>query len=126
MLLGSYADSIVNSPVRSLSRGDGKALEDAGVSNRTPETEELVQLPSGRIVLAASEEGRSLDAPREEIANPTATAMTQSGGATQRGLDIALPGSDDQVRRLWSDMRLSNKARSKSPSAPPQPRWSYN
>lgn len=119
MLLGSYADSVVNSPAGSANRPKGNASGHGNVQEN-PEAVELVQLPTGRIVPATSEEGRSFEASRREVAGSQAhTTTAETGGAAQKDTKVSTPRSDDQVRRLWSDMRLSNKARSKSPASPP-------
>lgn len=99
MLLGSYAGSTAGGGEDAGSTRKGSALGADLVGQEGPEGLELVELPSGRIVLAASEEGR-------------AAATAAAANTSQRAVD----GEGDEVRRLWSDMRLSEKARSKSPS----------
>lgn len=85
---------------------------------------ELVQLPSGRIVAADSEEGRASQS--REVSKDTGTRGVQplpdvtvtsppqheAAQRTRRG--------DEEVHRIWQEMGLSRRAWSKSPSPPPE------
>lgn len=87
---------------------------------------ELVQLPTGRIVRADSEEGRALTGSE---ASKAAAAVTAGTGTRTRmtpqpfavvvagggGGEQSRPG-EDEVHRLWADMGLSKRAWSRSPS----------
>lgn len=77
------------------------------------ESIELVQLPSGKIVQANSEEGRAFKASqaKEGDAAPQ-TQLQQTSGFNM----------DDEVHRMWADMGLSRRAWSQSPSPPPAER----
>lgn len=77
------------------------------------ESIELVQLPSGKIVQANSEEGKAFKASRpNEGATVPQTQLQQAGGFNM----------DDEVHRIWADMGLSRRAWSQSPSPPPAAR----
>lgn len=78
--------------------------------HQADESIELVQLPSGKIVQANSEEGRAFKESRPDE-GPTAP-QTQSGQTS--GFNM-----DDEVHRIWSDMGLSRRVWSQSPSPPP-------
>lgn len=74
------------------------------------ESIELVQLPSGKIVQANSEEGKAFKASRPtEAAAVPQTQLQQTSGFNM----------DDEVHRIWADMGLSRRAWSQSPSPPP-------
>lgn len=82
---------------------------------------ELVQLPTGKIVSADSEEGQAFkstqpgdNAGRATPATETATSQPQ---VSQGGTGITM---DDETHRIWADMGLSRRAWSKSPSPPPE------
>ncbi|KAG8163741.1 hypothetical protein KVR01_007038 [Diaporthe batatas] len=69
--------------------------------HETDESIELVQLPSGKIVQANSEEGRAFtESQRTEETTIPRTQMQQSTGFNM----------DDEVHRLWADMGLSRRA----------------
>ncbi|KAJ0122661.1 hypothetical protein J7T55_003176 [Diaporthe amygdali] len=77
------------------------------------ESIELVQLPSGRIVQANSEEGKAFRASRPaQSADVPETQAQQASGFNM----------DDEVHRVWADMGLSRRAWSQSPSPPPAAR----
>lgn len=79
----------------------------------------LVQLSSGKIVAAESEEGRAFKASAEENeATGQTRAATFSSIPEQTHAVIAVT-IDDEVHRNWSDMGLSRRAWSQSPSPPP-------
>lgn len=75
------------------------------------ESIELVQLPSGKIVQANSEEGKAFKASRagEGAAVPQTQLQQTTSGFSM----------DDEVHRMWADMGLSRRAWSQSPSPPP-------
>lgn len=74
------------------------------------ESIELVQLPSGKIVQANSEEGKAFKASRPtDGATIPQTQLQQTSGFNM----------DDEVHRIWADMGLSRRAWSQSPSPPP-------
>lgn len=77
------------------------------------ESVELVQLPSGKIVQANSEEGKAFKASQanEGVTIPQ-TQLQQTTGFNM----------DDEVHRMWADMGLSRRAWSQSPSPPPADR----
>lgn len=77
------------------------------------ESIELVQLPSGKIVQANSEEGKAFKASQaKEGATAPQTQLQQTSGFNM----------DDEVHRMWADMGLSRRAWSQSPSPPPAER----
>lgn len=77
------------------------------------ESIELVQLPSGRIVQANSEEGKAFRASRPaQCVDVPETQAQQASGFNM----------DDEVHRVWADMGLSRRAWSQSPSPPPAAR----
>lgn len=73
---------------------------------------ELVQLPTGRIVPATSEEGIRHQASEE-------AERAQASG--QKQAQEAVPGRrmSDEVHRIWADMGLSRRAYSQSASPEP-------
>ncbi|KAL1873582.1 hypothetical protein Daus18300_003949 [Diaporthe australafricana] len=77
------------------------------------ESIELVQLPSGRIVQADSEEGKAFRASQRNEAARIPEALSQQTS----GFNM-----DDEVHRIWADMGLSRRAWSQSPSPPPAAR----
>lgn len=89
---------------------------------------ELVQLPTGRIVPADSEEGREFRASTSRVASPEtpgagretpASAISAPRPREEQGR-AGVPQLDDEVHRIWADMGLSRRAWSKSPSPPPE------
>lgn len=85
----------------------GETIHEAG------ESIELVQLPSGKIVQADSEEGKAFKASQQsEAAAVPETQLPQASG-----FDM-----DDKVHQVWADMGLSRRAWSQSPSPPPAAR----
>lgn len=81
---------------------------------------ELVQLSSGKIVAADSEEGRAFKA--------LGSAEGDATGQTRAVASLSAPGqehapsevtNDDEVHMIWADMGLSRRAWSRSPSPPP-------
>lgn len=80
---------------------------------------ELVQLPTGKIVAASSEEGKAFKE-FSGVSRPAETAESTSG---QGGSREAGPSFEDEVHKAWADMGLSTRAWSKSPTPEPaQPR----
>lgn len=82
---------------------------------------ELVQLPSGKIVAADSEEGKALKSSqagdKTGASAPTAEPVITQPQAVHGGRGVDL---DDETHRIWADMGLSRRAWSKSPSPPPE------
>lgn len=81
---------------------------------------ELVQLPSGRIVTATSEEGKAFkmsEAERAVNQPRAAQGPMATTEANPRGSDMTV---DDDVHRIWADMGLSRRAWSQSPSRQPE------
>ncbi|POS76257.1 hypothetical protein DHEL01_v205350 [Diaporthe helianthi] len=76
----------------------------------TDESIELVQLPSGKIVQANSEEGRAVRESQRNEENTVAQRQVQQTTSFNM---------DDEVHRIWADMGLSRRAWSQSPSPPP-------
>ncbi|ROV98073.1 hypothetical protein VMCG_07010 [Cytospora schulzeri] len=77
---------------------------------------ELVQLSSGRIVAADSEEGKALRASQTGM-GITSTITSPEGGPTPSRSGQRTSGllAQDEVHKLWSDMGLSRRAWSSSP-----------
>ncbi|KAL2286662.1 hypothetical protein FJTKL_06656 [Diaporthe vaccinii] len=95
------------------------------LSNEVSQPVELVQLPSGRIVAADSDEGRAAQSQRTpegksvlNVQPPDVTVTSppqqDAGQRTRR--------EGDEVHRIWEEMGLSRRAWSKSPSPPPEGR----
>ncbi|KAF3765049.1 hypothetical protein M406DRAFT_107000 [Cryphonectria parasitica EP155] len=78
---------------------------------------ELVELPSGRIVAADSEEGRDFQGSQAAVGGEGVKQVTEqpTGEVSMEGHAAA-----DEVHRLWADMGLSRRAYSTSPTPPPQ------
>lgn len=86
---------------------------------------ELIQLPSGRIVAADSEEARAVSQSREVPRGIGALAAQPRADVTvasppQQGAGQRIFRADDDVHRIWHEMGLSRRAWSKSPSPPPE------
>lgn len=93
--------------------------------NETTGPVELVQLPSGRIVTADSDEGRRASEGQEVPKNAGAQAAEPLPDVTvtsppQQGAGQRTRRADDEVHRIWQEMGLSRRAWSKSPSPPPE------
>ncbi|KUI73284.1 hypothetical protein VM1G_09110 [Cytospora mali] len=90
---------------------------------------ELVQLPSGKIVAAGSEDGKPFGSSeagsKTGQAAPTTEMATSEPQLVQGGSGVTL---DDETHRIWADMGLSRRAWSKSPSPLPDdlPQQSLN
>lgn len=115
-------------------KGGGGDGDPAGPRGRV-QSIALVQLPTGRIVPADSDEGRALQRQQEEeaaAATATATAPPEAvappveqlaaraedreeavGREVPRGTMTTI---DDEVHKIWEEMGLSRRAWSKSPS----------
>lgn len=99
-------------------RGKYPAAAGTDASQGVRQSIELVQLPTGKIVSADSEEGQAHKAapatettvrampPASEIATPQPVAVEQGGAGVMM---------DDEIHRIWADMGLSRRAWSKSP-----------
>ncbi|KAK7741780.1 hypothetical protein SLS53_004844 [Cytospora paraplurivora] len=86
---------------------------------------EVVQLPSGLIVPADSEEGRAFKSTHtttdvEQITPPSDRGPTGATAPSHPGQDESGITVDDEVHKLWSDMGLSRRAWSKSASPSPE------
>lgn len=113
----SRAVSSVSEPTYS-KPGNAKATSEPTPAGH--ESIELVVLATGRIVDAASDEGRAFKASTE--AARVAAAEGEQQGAdeeTRRAGRRGGAGADDGVHSVWADMGLSTRAWSKSP--PPGP-----
>lgn len=115
-----------------------KTKGDSGPAGAGPEDRvqsiALVQLSTGRIVPADSEEGRAFQ--RQEEAGATAPEAAapveqpeQPASAESREAAVArdvprgtMISVDDEVHKIWEEMGLSRRAWSKSPSPSPGPR----
>ncbi|KAI3391042.1 hypothetical protein diail_8093 [Diaporthe ilicicola] len=75
---------------------------------------ELIQLPSGRIVPADSDEGR---ASQGQVIQPPDITVTSPKQQRERRSEAR---GDDEVHRIWEEMGLSRRAWSKTPSPPPE------
>lgn len=73
---------------------------------------ELVQLPTGKIVAASSEEGRAF----QESSAESRPAETVESRSAHVGTREAGPNFEDEVHKAWADMGLSTRAWSKSPT----------
>lgn len=115
----SHPDTSVVEPNYSR-KGKGKGKAPAPeLPIGTHEGVELVQLPTGKIVAASSEEGKAF---RESSTQPTLVETVESTSA-QGGTREAGPNFEDEVHKAWADMGLSTRAWSKSPTPEPaQPR----
>lgn len=102
----------------------------AMMAESRPESIGLVQLPTGKIVRADSEEGRAFQS--QEAVSPRDVGPTSDPSAEPTGIkehSVVAPRHkgtdtlitvDDEVHRIWEEMGLSRRAWSKSPS--PEPR----
>lgn len=84
---------------------------------------ELVQLPSGRIVAANSDEGRAAQSQRapdgEDARGVLPPDVTVTSSSRQETRQSTHRGGDE-VHRIWEEMGLSRRAWSKSPSPTPE------
>lgn len=84
------------------------------------ESVELVQLPSGRIVRATSEEGKAFKTSETERTGGQsipAQNLVPTTETNQRASGVTV---DDEVHRIWAEMGLSRRAWSQSPSPQPE------
>lgn len=80
---------------------------------------ELVQLPTGKIVTADSEEAKAF----KESSGVSRSAEASESMNAQGGTREAGQSFEDEVHKAWADMGLSTRAWSKSPTPEPaQPR----
>lgn len=138
------SSSYTASSTRRASRGrrmDAKTVtkgdDPAGADGGRVQSIALVQLPTGRIVPANSEEGRALA--RDEAAAAAAVVTQEEEEAAAAAAAVGsrdvppeatdgqgeVPSDvdeDDEVHRIWQEMGLSRRAYSKSPSPSPGPR----
>lgn len=110
-------DAAKASGVREIDKGKSPAT---GLGGITEVGVELIQLPSGKIVPADSEEARasqeaSSQAPRTD---PIDASPEEAASAPPPQEEHGGPDLDDEVHRKWSDMGLSRRAWSKTPSPP--------
>lgn len=114
---------------KTTTKGDGPA----GAGGSRVQSIALVQLPTGRIVPANSEEGRALARDTAAAAAATATQQEEEAAAAGardlpseatdgHGVVSSDVDEDDEVHRIWQEMGLSRRAYSKSPSPSPGPR----
>lgn len=112
------------SGIASVREFDTRKTPASGIGSIAEGSVELTQLSSGKIVPVDSEEARAEAAGREAShAPPTLGPLDSEGHASlsppQEG--YRGPAIDDEVHRKWSDMGLSRRAWSKSPSPPTEP-----
>lgn len=111
---GSKATSVTAAIPQTAESEKGPA---AGQSVLGTDDIELVELPTGRIVAAESEEGRAFQAAQAAAGTNTATAAGHEDETRER--DVAREGStiivDDELHKMWADMGLSRRAWSTSP-----------
>lgn len=82
------------------------------------ESVELVQLSSGKIVAATSEEGKAFKALSEASRQADAVlAPERAAQGVNSGTELNF---EDNVHKVWADMGLSTRAWSKSPSPGPE------
>lgn len=81
---------------------------------------ELVQLPSGRIVAATSEEGKAFKTSEAERMISQPRAAQEPEITTEANQRVSEGTVDDEVHRIWAEMGLSRKAWSQSPSPQPE------
>ncbi|KUI73283.1 hypothetical protein VM1G_09111 [Cytospora mali] len=105
---GDPVGSIAGFPLDS-GADEGKSL---AVETGREASIELVQLPSGKIVAADSEEGKEFKASAEEENAGQARVVDSPGTPEQAVGGVA---NDDEVHRIWADMGLSRRAWSQSP-----------
>lgn len=88
----------------------------------TEEDIELVQLPSGRIVAATSEEGRAFQAtlcPQPDVESSLEQHTSLAVGIEQDHNQERDNVGNDEVHRAWAESGMSKRAWSQSPSPPP-------
>lgn len=81
---------------------------------------ELVQLPSGRIVAATSEEGQAFKTSEAGRTVSQPRVAQGPGAATEANPRASEVAVDDEVHRIWAEMGLSRRAWSQSPSPQPE------
>lgn len=81
---------------------------------------ELVQLPSGRIVAATSEEGKAVKTSEAERTVGQPRAAQEPGTTTEANPRVSGVTVNDEVHRIWAEMGLSRRAWSQSPSPQPE------
>lgn len=81
---------------------------------------ELVQLPSGRIVTATSEEGKTFKASEAERTTGQLGTAQDPAPCTETNQGASEVTVDDEVHRVWAGMGLSRRAWSQSPSPQPE------
>lgn len=82
---------------------------------------ELVQLPSGKIVRADSQEGKAHQAPEAPAQTETAERK-QNDNSMQPDQNAPTPAADDEAQRIWAAMGLPRRAWSQSPPPSPEQR----
>ncbi|KAJ4391652.1 hypothetical protein N0V93_005271 [Gnomoniopsis smithogilvyi] len=116
----SLRPSALAEPARAQRTDKGKSPA-IGLGSITEVGVELVQLSSGKIVPADSEEARiereTTEASKREAQTPEAIVPSEPPPQEEYGG----PDLDDEVHRKWSDMGLSRRAWSKTPSPPMAP-----
>lgn len=86
---------------------------------------EMLQLSSGRIVPADSEEGRAFKSAQtatdvEQITPLSDRGPTEAKAPSRMGQHESGVPADDEVHKLWSEMGLSRRVWSKSASPSPE------
>lgn len=103
----------------------------AGAGDSKTQSIALVQLPTGRIVPADSDEGRAYQREQQQQQQQTVLQSREEEVVEeqQQREDViadaprdTLITIDDEVHKIWQEMGLSRRAWSKSPSPSPGPR----
>lgn len=97
-------------------KGKGKSKAPAPeLPSNAHEGVELVQLPTGKIVAASSEEAKAFKESSGVSRPAEAAESTGAQGETRE----AAQSFEDEVHKAWADMGLSTRAWSKSPTPEP-------
>lgn len=81
---------------------------------------ELIQLPSGRIVAATSEEGKVFKTSEAQRTVGQPSESQEPGSTVEANPRVSGVTVDDEVHRIWAEMGLSRRAWSQSPSPQPE------
>lgn len=111
------ATSVVEPMASPSGKGKAPALESTLGEH---ESIELVQLPTGKIVAASSDEGKAFKtAADQSLRQPEAAIAARESTHGHGETSLAGLNFEDEVHKAWADMGLSARAWSKSP--PPRP-----
>ena len=106
-------------PTTASHRGKSPVTGSHNIQEQKRASIELVQLPSGKIVTASSQEGKAFKMSRAMETTSQSTAAQEPALTTETYQRASGVSVDDEVHRIWAEMGLSRRAWSKSPS--PQP-----